>query len=205
MKGLEYILDLYNMQHIELAEKLGIKKQNINLWLRDESRKIPKKYLPILSEIFGGLDEKYFQKELDDIDRLIIQKEKLKKELKPKIKEYGMRLAFSDDPEKTDLEQIPIYEQKELNDISIEIVKVKVIEEIKEAISNLNKDYEVGTIEQIAKLIKYHGTERMFMDTIDAISHYYNILPDWVGDYESDEFIEAFLELAKKHESGEMN
>ncbi|MCX7773191.1 MAG: transcriptional regulator, partial [Clostridia bacterium] len=29
MIGLEYILGLYNMQHIELAEQLGIKKQNI--------------------------------------------------------------------------------------------------------------------------------------------------------------------------------
>ena len=29
MIGLEYILNLYNMQHIELAEILGIKKQNI--------------------------------------------------------------------------------------------------------------------------------------------------------------------------------
>ena len=27
--GLEYILNLFNLQHIELAEKLGIKKQNI--------------------------------------------------------------------------------------------------------------------------------------------------------------------------------
>lgn len=32
--GLEYILELYGMQQIELAEKLGIKKQNINLWIK---------------------------------------------------------------------------------------------------------------------------------------------------------------------------
>lgn len=204
MKGLEYILDLYNMQHIELAEKLGIKKQNINLWLRDESRKIPKKYLPILSEIFGGLDEKYFQKDLDEIDMLVIQKEKLKNELKPQIKEYGMRLVLADNSEETDLEQIPIYEQKELNDIEFEIKKVKAVEEIREAISYLSQDYEIGVMEQIAKLIKHHGTERMFLDTIDAISHHYNILPDWVGDPDSDEFIEEFLKLAKKHESGEI-
>ncbi|WP_297422150.1 hypothetical protein [Clostridium sp.] len=205
MKGLEYILNLYNMQHTELAEKLGIKKQNINLWLRDESRKIPKKYLPTLSEIFGGLDEKYFQKELDDTDKLIIQKEKLKRELKPQIKEYEMQLVLSDNSEEPELEQIPVYEQKELNDIEFEIKKVKVLEEIREGISKLNKDYEVGVIEEIAKLIKYHGTERMFMDTIDAISHYYNILPDWVGDPYSNEFVEEFLKLAEKHEKGEIN
>jgi uncharacterized protein YjcR len=35
------------MQHIELAEKLGIKKQNINLWIK-RKQNIPKKYLPVL-------------------------------------------------------------------------------------------------------------------------------------------------------------
>lgn len=60
---------------------MGIKKQNINLWLRDESRKIPKKYLPILSEIFGGLDERYFQKELDEVDQIEIQQKKIRNEL----------------------------------------------------------------------------------------------------------------------------
>ena len=40
------------MQHIELAEKLGIKKQNINMWIKGKQN-IPKKYLPILEELFG--------------------------------------------------------------------------------------------------------------------------------------------------------
>ena len=57
MLGLEYILGLYNMQHIELAEKLGIKKQNINLWIK-RKQNIPKKYLPVLEELFG-IDKEY--------------------------------------------------------------------------------------------------------------------------------------------------
>jgi len=73
--GLEYILSLYNMQHIELAEKLGIKKQNINLWIK-KKQNIPKKYLPILEETFG-IKKEYFNKEIDEIDKLEIQKEKL--------------------------------------------------------------------------------------------------------------------------------
>jgi hypothetical protein len=40
------------MQHIELAEKLGIKKQNINLWIK-RKQNIPQKYLPVLQELFG--------------------------------------------------------------------------------------------------------------------------------------------------------
>ena len=33
MVGLEYVLKLWNMQQDELAERLGIKKQNINYWV----------------------------------------------------------------------------------------------------------------------------------------------------------------------------
>ena len=75
MIGLEYILNLYNLQHIELAEKLGIKKQNINMWVKGRQN-IPKKYLPILEELFG-IDASYFGRELTEIDQLEIQKEKL--------------------------------------------------------------------------------------------------------------------------------
>lgn len=43
--GLEYILELYGMQQIELAEKLGIKKQNINLWIKKNKRSPKNIYL----------------------------------------------------------------------------------------------------------------------------------------------------------------
>ncbi|HFU4100298.1 TPA: helix-turn-helix domain-containing protein [Streptococcus suis] len=50
MIGLEYILNLFNLQHIELAEKLGIKKQNINMWVKGRQN-IPKKYGSIISVV----------------------------------------------------------------------------------------------------------------------------------------------------------
>jgi plasmid maintenance system antidote protein VapI len=81
--GLEYILGFYNMQHIELAKELGLKKQNINLWIKGKQG-IPKKYLPRLEKIFG-ISREYFSKELNEIEKLEIQKEKLKKELKNMI------------------------------------------------------------------------------------------------------------------------
>lgn len=84
--GLEYILGLYNMQHVELADSLEIRKQNINMWIK-KKQKIPKKYMPILKDIFG-IDEEYFIKELNEIDKLEIQKEKLKMDLKPAIKKH---------------------------------------------------------------------------------------------------------------------
>lgn len=79
MIGLEYILNLFNMQHNELAEKLGIKKQNINLWVKNK-QKIPKKHIPKLSSIFG-IEEDYFQKELTKIDELNIQNLKIQNEM----------------------------------------------------------------------------------------------------------------------------
>ena len=48
MIGLEYILEIFKIQQKDLAEELGIKKQNITLWIKGKQN-ISKKYLPILS------------------------------------------------------------------------------------------------------------------------------------------------------------
>ncbi|NFA42114.1 XRE family transcriptional regulator [Clostridium botulinum] len=76
MIGLEYVLKLFEMTQQELAQKLGIKQQNIDLWIRDKNRSIPNKHLPKLSDIFN-IPEKYFQKELDSKDKEKIQMMKL--------------------------------------------------------------------------------------------------------------------------------
>jgi len=81
MIGLEYILNLHGVQHQKLAEMFGIKKQNINRWIKGKQN-ISKKYLPELSGYFD-LPEALFQKELTEIDRLNIQKVKLHNEMKP--------------------------------------------------------------------------------------------------------------------------
>ncbi|NSB12127.1 helix-turn-helix domain-containing protein [Clostridium beijerinckii] len=75
MIGLEYICKLYEIKHVELAEKLGIKKQNINFWIT-KKRDIPLKYLPQLANIFN-IPSEYFQKELDPRDKEKIQMMKL--------------------------------------------------------------------------------------------------------------------------------
>ena len=43
--------------------------------------------MPILKDIFE-IDEEYFTRELNEIDKLEIQKEKLKMDLKPAIKKH---------------------------------------------------------------------------------------------------------------------
>jgi len=79
MLGLEFLCELYDMQQTELAEKVGVSKQIVNIWMK-KTRPIPKKYYDKLSEIFGGLDSKYFDKELTALDKLEIQMNKLDSE-----------------------------------------------------------------------------------------------------------------------------
>lgn len=76
MIGLEYVLRLWDITQQELADKLEIKRQNIDAWIRGK-RKIPQKHIPRLSEIFKGIPQEYFQKELTDIEKIEIQKIKV--------------------------------------------------------------------------------------------------------------------------------
>lgn len=141
MIGLEYILALYNMPHTELAEELGIARQNINQWIKGKGKgKIPKKYLPILSKKFG-ISEKYFNKELNEVDEIKIQKLKIAKEIKenPVIVGYDPQLTFfseepmhKDESENIVFGETPIYlgqsELKELDEELEHITKGKVKE-----------------------------------------------------------------------------
>jgi transcriptional regulator with XRE-family HTH domain len=78
MIGLEYICNLYNVKFAQLADELGISRQVINSWIKGR-RKITKKYIPILAEKFK-VEQLYFQKELSELDKLEIQKNKISNE-----------------------------------------------------------------------------------------------------------------------------
>jgi len=77
--GLEYVLNLSEMTHTQLAEKLGIRKQNINLWIK-KKQGIPKKYLPLLSEMFN-VEPEILTDDINSEDKIMIQVAKLKKDL----------------------------------------------------------------------------------------------------------------------------
>lgn len=196
MIGLEYVLNLYNMEHQSLAERLGIRKQNINLWIK-RKQNISKKHLPVLSEIFG-IDEEYFQKELDDVDKLIIQKEKLRMDIDPKVVRYEEDLKVGYD---ADIVEKPIYDKDEFNQINEQIEKTGLIEEYREIVANVSDSYVILLLNQLSLLLKNHKNDPIFQCTVEALSHYYNILPDWVGGPESDLFVEEFLELAERFEN----
>ena len=191
MIGLEYILGLYNMQHIELAEKLGIKKQNINLWIKGKQN-IPKKYLPILEQLFGTKQE-YFMRELNEIEKLEIQKDKLKKDLNPVIEEYEEQFLIG---EVNDIVQVPVYDKEETNKMERTIEKAKLISRFKEAMEIVDDNPYMDTYKLIVELMEKAQHEALVHKTIEALGHYLDILPDWVcTGPEQDEFESEIFEV----------
>ncbi|MGG3041795.1 helix-turn-helix domain-containing protein [Bacillus anthracis] len=195
MNGLEYILGLYNMQHIELAEKLGIRKQNINLWIKGKQN-IPKKYLPVLEELFG-LNSEYFIKELNEIERLEIQKEKLKRELKPVIKSHDTQFMIG---AINDLVEVPVYDKEEINTMERAIEKAKLVSRFKAAIEVVDENPYLDTFKLIVELLEKAQHEVILHKTIEALGHYHEVLPGWVNsEPEQEEFESEIFEVFDDH------
>lgn len=191
MIGLEYILILYNMQHIELADKLGIKKQNINLWIKGK-QSIPKKYLPVLEELFG-IKQEYFIRELTEIEKLEIQKEKLKKDLNPVIEKHEQQFMIG---EINDLVEVPVYDKEEMNKIEKTIEKAKLVWKFKNAMDIVDDNLYMDTYKLIVELVERASNEVLLHKTIEALAHYFEILPDWVSTGpEQDEFESEIFEV----------
>lgn len=194
--GLEYILNLYNMQHIELAEILGIKKQNINMWVKGKQN-IPKKYLPVLEELFQ-LDRNYFTKELNEIDKLEIQKEKLKKDLKPIVNKYEIEYSIS---EANDMVKKPVYDKEEMNSIERSIEKAKLVERFKNALEITDENPFMDTYNIIVELAEKVPHETIFNKTIEALAHYYNIIPKEINKgFDQEDFEEELFEVFSNNE-----
>lgn len=194
MIGLEYILHLYETPHMELANKLNIKKQNINLWIKGK-QKIPKKYLPVLSEMFQ-LDAAYFQKELTELDKLQIQKEKLERELQPvKIKKIEEFSIF--EPE-TLLTEKEIYDRPELNELTNEINQEMLVDKFRLLMANPlnNRD----TISLFLKLMEEAPLEPLLHKTLEGLAHYFEVLPSEIStEEEQEEFEENLFEVFDDH------
>ena len=189
MNGLEYILNLFNMQHVELADKLGIKKQNINMWIKGK-QSVPKKYLPILEELFH-IPASYYQKELTDLDKLEIQKEKLKQELKPVIETHETQ--FSLDEESEYLIDVPIYDKEEINAIERSIDKAKLVARFKAAIEVADDNPYLEVFALVVKILEKSQHEAILHRTIEGLAYYLEVLPDFIDSDESQSEFESEL------------
>ena len=173
--GLEYILALYDMQHIDLAERLGIKKQNINMWIKGK-QKIPKKYLPVLKELFG-INGDYFNKNINEVDKLEIQKEKLKRDLNPIIKKQELVYIAEDI---NDMVQIPVYDKEEINTIERTIEKVKIMNKFKSALEVVDPNPYIDTYKLMVEILEKGQHEAIVHKTIEALAHYLEVLPEGI-------------------------
>lgn len=186
MLGLEYILNTYNIQYVELAEYLGIKKQNINMWIK-RRQNIPKKYLPVLEE-YLGIEQHYFSKELSEIEKLEIQKEKLKKDLEPVIMKHEQRFESNSD---RDLVDVPIYDKEELNTIERDIEKAKLISRFKDVMNVVDDNPYMDTFKLMVGLMEKVQHEVVLHKTVEALSHYLEVLPERISSDEAQKEFEA--------------
>ncbi len=161
------------MQHIDLAEGLGIKKQNINMWIKGK-QKIPKKYLPVLEEIFG-INSNYFNKNINEVDKLEIQKEKLKRDLNPIIEKHESVYRAGDI---NDMVQIPVYDKEEINRIERTIEKVKVMNKFKSALEVVDPNPYIDTYKLMVEILEKGQHEIIVHKTIQALAHYLEVLPN---------------------------
>ena len=175
------------MQHLELAEYLGIKKQNINMWIKGKQN-IPKKYFPIMEELFN-VDSRFFTKDLDEIDKLEIQKEKLKRDLQPIIKGQESLLDMGGHSLRT----VPIYDKEELNSIERTIEKAKIIEGFKGSLEAVDKHPFMDSYRIIVELLNQAGGEAILHKTLQALAHYLNVLPGDITTGEGQEEFESAL------------
>ncbi len=77
MIGLTYIMQLEGVTGKELAERLGVTPSTISQWEK-QVRPIAKNRIPQLMEIFPPYDSSLWEKEISDVDKLIM--DNLKKE-----------------------------------------------------------------------------------------------------------------------------
>lgn len=161
------------MQHIDLAEKLGIKKQNINMWIKGKQN-ISKKYLPVLEELFG-INSDYFNKNIDEIDKLEIQKEKLKRDLNPIIKKQESVYIAED---VNDMAYVPVYDKEEINIIERTIEKAKLMNKFKCALEIVDPNPYIDTYKLMVEILEKNQHEALVHKTIQALAHYLEVLPD---------------------------
>ncbi len=156
------------------------------MWVKGKQN-IPKKYLPILEELFT-IDKEIFSKEVTEIDKLEIQKEKLKRDLKPIITKHEKRY----NPDKiNEIVNVPVYDKDEINKLEREIEKVKLISKFRESMDIAELDPYMDTFKLMVELLSKAQQEPILHKTVEALAHYLEVLPDKVSSNEENREFET--------------
>ncbi len=130
---------------------------------------------------------------MSEIEKLEIQKEKLKRELKPIIKKHEQQFMIG---EVNDIVEVPIYDKEEVNSIERSIEKAKLVSRFKEALDVIDNNPYIDTYKLIVELLEKAQHEVLVHKTIEALGHYFEILPDSVSTgTEQDEFESEIFEV----------
>lgn len=172
MIGLEYLLKIYDIQHMELAEKLGIKKQNITMWIKGK-QKIPEKHMPIMQEIFG-VHESQISCEISEMGKMIMATAKWDRDRKiqtvnvlpcldRKLNEVS-DVDFAKDV-KSGFEEMSIVEKS---------LRQRILLNQLSLLSETN-DYDVITL--LSESLENKEFEKIFSKVLIGVFHYMDIIP----------------------------
>lgn len=204
--GFEYICNLYTVKYTEIADELDISKQTINSWVSGR-RKIPNKHLETLAKKFE-ISQEYFQKELDDIDKLKIQKIKIENEM--------VEIEYEDTAidEQTGEEYtytrtcLDSGEEFYLQHLTYEIKEKELYDKIKKTLSNCFNDNEDSMygglndawtlLEDFHKFIDIINDKKVNQNTIRKILRAIGLA--YGKGFDSDRLVRKIVEAIKEEE-----
>lgn len=76
-----------------------------------------------------------------------------------------------------DLVEVPIYDKEEMNAIERDIEKAKLISRFKDAMDLVDNNPYLETYKLIVELLEKVQHESVLHKTIEALAHYYEVLP----------------------------
>ncbi|MNK43709.1 hypothetical protein D3C87_624240 [compost metagenome] len=88
MNGLKLACNLYGINFSDIADKMGINRANISMWIKNGS--IPEERLPVLEKMFPELMTEYFTKGLTENEIVEVKKAHLKR----LAREYGFKIEI---------------------------------------------------------------------------------------------------------------
>ena len=92
--------------------------------------------------------------------------------------------------------EVPIYDKEEINTMERTIEKAKLMSRFKEAMDIIDDNPYIDTYKLIVELMEKGQHESLVHKTIEALGHYFEILPDSVSTGpEQDEFESEIFEV----------
>ncbi len=86
---------------------------------------------------------------------------------------------------------IPIYDKEEINSIERDIEKAKLVTRFKEAMDIVDNNPYMDTFKLMVELMENAQQESVLHKTIEALSHYFEVLPDSINSDEAQEEFES--------------